>query len=634
LIRGAKQNNIANIFKPDNFVYNIIDMIKLTAQLLLILLTVAATSQGAEVSFELSAGKTTIAAGEGTQLILTFSGDKSVPQPKIPPIDDFQVNYIGSSTRMSMVNGVMSSSVSYNYSLVPMKRGEFKIGPFSVQHDGKTYTSNAITLNVTDAQGSTTQQPPGHTQQKSKGAGDIKDRVFITLRPSKTTVYVNEIFTVKVKLHVRDISVGEVSFPQVAEGGFSVSVFDKPVQIRETIDGISYETLEFTATAFAATTGDSLKLGPASLECNIMIKETRRVFPGGMFDDDFFNNVMGSVRAEPVKLKSGAETVKVLPLPQEGKPKGFKGAIGKFELNASVTPENVKTGDPVTLKIAFTGKGNFNSVTKPQYGENTNLKYYEPQTKQDKDSKTFEEAIIPLVNTVTEIPEIVFSFFDPDEKIYKTIKKGPFPIKVTGAAASTAAKIVEPAPPGKPSAEKEITEKEILVKDVVFIKEHPGKIIKTKDRQQLYQNPVFLLIQILPLLIFTVALIHSKRVRVLRNNPKYVKALRAPKRAKEGIKLAGNYLKNANAEEFYNAVHKTVYEYLGDKLHLPPGDIAGEKIFALLQHKGIETQLLREIFNACDIARYARPGTEQISEMERIFKHLEDFIVKMQQELR
>ncbi len=593
-------------------------------------LTVAAVVSAADVNFELSAGKTTLAQGEGTQLILTFNGDRSLPQPKIPPIDDFSINYIGSSTRMSMVNGVMTSSVSYNYSLVPMKKGEFKIGPFSVQHDGKTYTSNAITLNVTDAQVGSAQPPPGHTPQKSKDAGDIKDRVFITLKPSKTTVYINEIFTVKVKLHVRDISVGDVNFPLVAESGLSVSGFNKPAQSRETISGITYETLEFTATAFAATAADSLKLGPATLECSIMIKETRRMFPGGIFDDDFFNNVMGTVRAEPVKLKSEAVALKVLPLPQEGKPNGFKGAIGKFELNTSVTPENVKTGDPVTLKMAFTGHGNFNTITKPELSENANLRYYEPQTKQDKDSKSFEEAVIPLTNTVTEIPEIVFSFFDPEQKSYKTIRKGPFPIKVTAAAASAAARIVEPSTTGKPSAEKEV-----LVKDVVFIKEHPGKLIKIKDTQrQLYQNPVFLLALILPLLIYTGALIHAKRSRALRNNPGYAKALRAPKRAREGIKLAGNYLRATNPEGFYNAVHKTVYEYLGGKLHLPPGETAGDKIFTLLEQKGIETQTLREIFNACDIARYARAGTEQISEMEKIYKHLEDFIIKMEKDLK
>ncbi|MBF0521117.1 MAG: protein BatD [Nitrospirae bacterium] len=611
-------------------------MKKLTVLLLLILLTAAPAVSAADLKFELSVGKTTLSIGEGTQLILTFTGDRGVPQPNPPQVDDFSVNYMGSSTQMSIINGAMSSSVSYNYSLMPMKKGEFKIGPLSIQYEGKTHSSNAITVTVTDGGGTggTSQPQAANTKQQkkqSKETGDLKDRLFITLKPSKTSVYVNEVFTVRVKLYVRDIAVRDVTFPQVTGDGVSVSSFEKPVQSTENINGVTYETLEFTTTAFAATAGGSLKLGPASLDCNIMIKENRRMSPGGMFDDDFFSNVFSSVRPEPVKLKSEIVTVKVLPLPDEGKPKGFKGAIGKFEMNASVTPENVKTGDPVTLKVAYTGKGNINTITKPELEEKTGLKYYEPQIKQDKNSKSFEEAVIPMANTVTEIPEVVFSYFDPDEKAYRTVKKGPFPIKVTGAATATVAKIVEqPKVQGTPP-----TEKEVFAKDVVFIKEHPGKLYKKADmKQMLYRNPMFLSLWILPLIIYIAALIHAKRNKRLRNDIQYVRRLRAPKQARQGIKAARDYLKTAKEEEFYNTVHKTVYEYLGNKLHLPPGEAADEKICALLEQKGVETQLLKELLTACELARYAKGGAvDSSSEMERIFKHLEDFIDKTERTL-
>jgi hypothetical protein len=68
---------------------------------------------------------------------------------------------------------------------------------------------------------------------------------------------------------------------------------------------------------------------------------------------------------------------------------------------------------------------------------------------------------------------------------------------------------------------------------------------------------------------------------------------------------------------------------MGDKLHLPPGEVASEKIFSLLEEKGIETETLREIFRACDMARYARGGLGR-SEMQRIYQYLEDFIDQME----
>ncbi|MBF0319533.1 MAG: protein BatD [Nitrospirae bacterium] len=598
---------------------------------LLIVSILAPAAWASEMNFEIAISKTTMPIGEGAQLSLIFHGDRGIPQPQPPHIDGFSINYLGAATRMSVVNGVPSSSITYSYSIVPMKKGDFKIGPFSLDYGGKTYTSNEIQVSVVDASGS---QQPGNppqtrgqqTQQKDSPKG-INDRVFITLKPSKSAVYVNEIFTVRVKLHVRDINVREVGFPQMADSGFSVSNFEKPVQTRETINGMAYETVEFTATAFAASAANSLKLGPASLKCIIVVRASRGQGPRGPFDDDFFNDFFGSARAEPIELKSESVAMKVLPLPEEGKPKGFKGTIGSFELSASVAPHEVKAGDPVTLKMAITGRGNLNSATVPDIEDTTNpaLKFYEPQTKQDKGSKTFEQAIIPLNNAVQAIPEIVFSFFDPDKKSYQTIRQGPFPIKVTGAAATGVAKIVGPQAAGKPPVEKEL-----LGKDVVFIKEGPCTLTKIMDRQQMpYQSPLFLAFLIVPPLIYIGALIYAKRSRRLRHDVKYARGLRAPKKAKQGIKAAGGFLEAGKEQEFYDAVHKTIYDYMGDKLHLPPGEVASEKIFSMLEEKGIETETLKEIFKACDMARYARGGLGG-PEMQRIYGHLEDFIDQME----
>ncbi|MBF0554524.1 MAG: protein BatD [Nitrospirae bacterium] len=617
-------------------IYNILYKPSISVALLLIVVSIMASAAWASgVNFEIALSNTTLTVGEGAQLSLIFNGDRGAPQPPTPQLDGFSVNYNGAATRMSIINGSASSSVTYNYFIVPMKTGDFKIGPFTHEYDGKTYTSNEITVSVVDSAGaaSANNPPPPAAQGRHEPSKDspkgINDRVFVTLKPSKTTVYANEIFTVRVKLFVRDISVREASFPQMADSGFSVSNFDKPIQAKETINGQMYDTVEFTTTAFAAAPSNSLKLGPASLKCNIIVRANIGNVPRGPFDDDFFNNFFSSARAEAVELKSESLAMKVLPLPEEGKPKGsFKGAIGSFGLTAAAEPHEVKTGDPVTLKMTVTGRGNFNSVTAPDIAENNPaLKYYEPQIKQDKTSKTFEEAVIPQANTVQSIPEIVFSFFDPDKKAYQTIKKGPFPIKVTGEATSGGAKIVGPA---QVAGENKPVEKEILGKDVVFIKERPGALVKISDRQiQPYHNPIFIAFLFVPPLLYIGAAIYAKRSHRLRHDVRYARGLRAPKKAKQGLKTASGLLEMEKEKEFYDAVHKTIYDYLGDKLHMPPGEIMSEKIFQLLEQKGLDTSTLKEIFEACDMTRYARGGLGR-AEMQKTFKHLEDFIDQME----
>ncbi|MBF0488721.1 MAG: protein BatD [Nitrospirae bacterium] len=619
-------------------IYKILYKPSISAALLSLAVSVMASAALASgVSFEIALSKTTLIVGEGAQLSLTFNGDRGAPQPPTPQLDGFSVNYNGSATRMSIINGSASSSITYNYFIVPMKTGDFKIGPLAHDHDGKTYTSNEITVSVVDSPGAAPTNnnnpppPAAHApREPSKDAAKgINDRVFVTLKPSKTTVYANEIFTVRVKLFVRDISVREVSFPQLGDSGFSVGNFDKPVQARETINGQIYDTVEFTTTAFAASASNSLKLGPATLKCNIMVRANVGNFPRGAFDDDFFSNFFSSARAEAVELKSEGVVMKVLPLPEEGKPKGsFKGAIGSFDLDATAEPHEVKTGDPVTLKMAVTGRGNFNSVTAPDTAESSPaIKYYEPQVKQDKTSKIFEQAVIPQANTVQSIPEIVFSFFDPDKKAYQTIKKGPFPIKVTGEATSGGAKIIGPA---QVAGENKPVEKEILGRDVVFVKERPGALVRISDRQiELYRNPTFIVLLLVPPLLYIGAVIYARRNHRLRRDVKYARGLRAPKKAKQGLKAAAAFLEAGKEKEFYDAVHKTIYDYLGDKLHMPPGEIMSEKIFQLLEDKGLQTGTLKEIFEACDMTRYARGGLGG-PEMQTTFKRLEDFIDQMQ----
>jgi len=69
-----------------------------------------------------------------------------------------------------------------------------------------------------------------------------------------------------------------------------------------------------------------------------------------MFNDDIFNDFFGRYEAYPLELKSTEIPITVLSLPQEGKPEGFDGALGNFQLNVEATPLEVKAGDPITLK--------------------------------------------------------------------------------------------------------------------------------------------------------------------------------------------------------------------------------------------------------------------------------------------
>ena len=80
------------------------------------------------------------------------------------------------------------------------------------------------------------------------------------------------------------------------------------------------------------------------------------------FDDSFFDNFFSNARQKPLTLHTDGATVKIKPLPTQGRPADFSGAVGQFEVSNEVSAKNGTTGDPLTLKIKIEGRGNFDRV--------------------------------------------------------------------------------------------------------------------------------------------------------------------------------------------------------------------------------------------------------------------------------
>ena len=108
---------------------------------LLVFLPLTAVS-AKDIPFEASVNSNIISLGRSTQLNLAFQGTRDVPRPELPEIAGLQIRYLGPSTRMSIVNGRMSASITQMYSPVEVKRGKFTIGPLNFKYNEYTYKSN------------------------------------------------------------------------------------------------------------------------------------------------------------------------------------------------------------------------------------------------------------------------------------------------------------------------------------------------------------------------------------------------------------------------------------------------------------------------------------------------------------
>lgn len=609
-----------------NYVWNyfFINMIKRFIGFLIIFSCLSVAAFAKDITFELTADRNRASVGQPVVVYLTFNGTQEIPALELKTIDGFQVRYVGPSTRMSFVNGKVSNSITHVYSLLAVKTGTFTVGPVSFTYKDDTYTSNVLTVEVFEGD---VPQPQQSSQQSQPQTQDLKDRIFLVMDIAKSKAYMNEIIPVKLKLYVNRLGIRDIQVPEFAHEGFSVQGFDQPKQYQETVKGLTYDVIEFNARVFGTRIG-ALTLGPASLKCNLILKkESSRSRQGG-FDDffgsDVFDDFFGRYQAYPLTIGAAEVPLAVLGLPQENKPLDYKGAIGVFDMDVSVSPSEVMVGDPITIRAVMKGEGNIDTVAMPSFDAGTNFKVYEPQVKQENGTKIFEEIVMPLSADVVEIPALTFSYFDPETGQYETKSKGPFRIRVTKPAKAEEQRIVEAV------SKTNLPREEKLGRGIVYIKESMGGL-KAIHQPRLSAVALFCGILIPPFGLLIMILFRQYRLK-MKVDIRYARKLYAPKKAAQGIRRAREALSTGNKKEFFDAVFSTLQEYWGDRFHLPSQGITLSVVEDSLKGRVVPPDIMADvqsIFQACDMARYASLELSQ-DDMDGIIKKLERIIAYFQ----
>jgi hypothetical protein len=576
-----------------------------------------AVSWAAPVSYTATVDRNKAGVGDPILLTLTFSGVQSAAAPQVS-LDGFGVSYIGPFTQLSVINGRSSSSVSHRYHLLPQKIGQFSIGPFSASIDGQTVMTNTITLDIT--KGSPTPQSDGSNSE-------LGDRAYATIETDKKTAFLNEKFSLRVKMHANHLPIKDVHFPQLETQGFSVGAFGQPRQYQVAINGIAFDVLEFETQIFATRSGE-LTLGPAQINATLLLpRNQENSLPQemqGFFSSAIFNNFFGA-QTQPLEIKSLPVTITILPLPEEGKPADFSGAIGNFILEADPRPLKVGLGDPVTVTMSIRGQGNLATVTKPGFANENDFKIYEPEIKEDASGKIFEQVVSPQSLSVKEIPQVRFSFFNPASREYRTLTKGPWPLEVTQAPAQP------PVAASNSQTQATVLPEEKIGVDIFYIKE--SGTWRNKDASYLYQHPGFWIMVAFPLPLLWGFLLWAQEKKKINHDTRYARRLLAPRKAKNGIRAARRLLKEGKSEEFVTTLSKLAREYFGDRFHIPGASITYDTVSTHTDVSRVPQDILdktRHLFDVCDAARYALTtlGSEQMEQALNECEVIIDFFQK------
>ena len=404
----------------------------------------AAGPAAALFSISAETDRKSVEINDSLYLTVTVSGDSaSVPEPDLPRMDNFNIYSSGRSQNISIVNGKITTSVAFTYILSPRFIGRQKIPPITVLNGKDKYVTREIDVNVVraaaPAQAPQPQTAPrAQTRQSQASAGaqaaiKPEDTIYMTAETDKKSAYPNE----QVNLTIRFYNaVPLTSNPQYIPPQFKNLIAEDlpPVRNGETvIKGVRYAYNEIKTALFG------IEEGPAMVNPASVIAQIHKESAIDPFDPNFFQKFfsMSAGQGETRQVQSNPAALKILPLP-EGAPASFKGAVGSFTLSADLNPKEAKAGEALNLSITVSGKGNLKTLTAPKPPEMSDFKVYDAMNSLDiaKENdiiggkKVFTTVLIPKAEGRRTIPQIKFSFFDPEAKAYRELSAGPFEITV------------------------------------------------------------------------------------------------------------------------------------------------------------------------------------------------------------
>ena len=544
----------------------------------------------AQVSFVVKASKKTLGINERLRIDFEMNedGDNFVP----PSFKGF--NVVGGpnqSISNSWINGKRSYSKTYSYFLAPKSQGTFSINQATIEIDDQIYKTTPLKIIITEAV----------SKPKDGNSADYvaSENVHLIAEVSKSNPFLNEAITIVYKLYVsNDVSITrswqELDTPKFQDFWSQYIEEKREQQIYETTyEGKPYRYVILKkAVLYPQKTGE-LTIEPLTLDVPIDVQGNTR--------DIFGRRRMTRVNRT---ISAGKRIINVKPLPTEGRPDDFSGAVGNFNFSVSVNKTMLDANEALELKIRTKGIGNLKLFNLPSLTLPSSLEVYEP-VRDNKVAINIKGMNGFISDTYTIIPQfkgsypirpISFSYFDVTSAKYKTIISDEIVVKVQNG----------PVP-------NQLTEvnKSLSTENVLSLTNNQFKYIKTSTKFISVNDLVFFktfkfwcLLSIPFVFIPIIILIGNTRRKRLNDIE--------GRRYRIATRLAKKYLSEAKnnigkQELFYDSLERALHNYLKAKLAIVTSEFSKEKIIELLTDRKVEKNVVSDfegLLKSCEFARY------------------------------
>lgn len=551
-------------------------------------------------------------------LLLTVTIDASEAQdaqPTLPDLDSFNLLGSSRSTQMSLVNGNMSINTVYSYQLQPTETGALVIPPITVTAASQTYQTEPITVNVTQGNGQS--QPanpslpafpsiPGFGQFPSlsnfpnfpsfpsmpssprtpataldprEAPADLTGQdLFVEAKVDNTSPFQGEqvLYTVRVYQATNQLTQIEYQLPDF-RGFWSEQLPDQAEYSLEAA-GRNYRVVELKTVLFP-TVVDSLVINPTTI-----------LLPGGLFSSG-------------QTLRTQQLTVDVRPLPDNA-PADFQGAVGQYAIAAETDTVEVTMDDTVTFRVTINGTGNPNTLPDPQWNEGPDWRAFDSQanvTTHFEDgallgARAYKRVLIPTTPGSLTLPSIAYTYFDPAEARYETVRTEPITVLVEAGAAGASLPPLRTVGTGSE-----------MVGTEALRPLKPAPSTWFSGSRHLVQQPGFWLLSGLPLVVLVGHAGWRRYQSHREDNSAERRGRRAARRAQQALQAAAN-----SPESAHQTASTILDEYLAARLDSRIDGLTHQELGQRLLSTGASPELVAQVQETrirCEMGRYAPAKT-------------------------
>jgi len=563
--------------------------------------------------------------GEPIRFQIMVSSTNANINPEVSKLSDFDIQFKGAQKNKydsySNINGRISNNsfdgMVYTYILVAKQPGQQGIPSIPVEIDGQIVQTQPVSVSVLK---------PVETENYK-----------LRLSFSKTNCFVGEPLVMELtfyfdrtahhehfmlgSIHTNLFQISDVYEKQAPGNIVDTTVDDKSAKAimgQANLNGRNFQTIRLRKAIIPLQAGHwTFEPVTVSFETDANqssgaqkfpnMANMMRMKPGQTNRFNYSYQTFGT--AGPIGMRSNRKTVvpsntallDVKSLPEKGRPKDFKGYVGKYDIQVSCKPTEINEGEPVTLSVTLSGTPSLDhvqladlfssSVFSNQFKISSNMAL----TKRSEYQKVITQTIRPLSYEVKEIPPLSLSIFDPITEMYRDIKSKPVQLVVKKVKRITAADAE-----GKSisSVTDPTTNSENIGNTLVSMSKHiqgmPWKVVLK------YCQWFFVL-----LLACSVALCIRKRAIQYYEN---TSAMRVSSRAFTVLEKGLNTIAQGNYQNPPEEIFKAIRQYLGEKLQLYSGSLTFGDVKIPLESKGVSFEVLQELqmlFRDCAVCQYA-----------------------------